>query len=1716
MTNVVTAALRFAIFLLGIGCTEAKRFSIIAPSVFHIGVEENVSVAVYDAMQPVTVKLYLQDYPFRRKTFSPTEATLQPGKGSTSFLTVKVEPENLPNIKSVDVQYVYLVAKSDDGHFQFHKEAKILLSYKNGMVFIQTDKPIYTPKQKVLIRVFPLQFNTKPSGKNITLMVLNPQGVKVKQWKDLETSTGIISQVLLLSNFIILGNWTVTAIYGHQNIYNTSVQFEVREYVLPKFSVKLQVPPYILKTDKEIKVQLTARYTYGEPVVGAANVYLSIALKGKVIPIATHQVLLGEGTAAVEERVKFIKERAGEIWFPEGGRLHVQADVIERATGEKETAVDKSSKFTSNPYLVEIIDTPKYFKPGMPFTVKVVVTLNEKPAESITVTLSATGKSVNEEKHLTKLDDKTNEDGEAEFRVDACTNCQTIKIEVKTIKENTQSALANFVMQPFDAENGPLIVLRQWTSGKLKVGGKSKIETYRKGDDKAAVFSFVVVSRGRILSHHTTEVLEDSFKSDIKSLSLHVTPEMSPSARLIVYYIDSSGRVVADSILLKVEEKLPTTVEFDYEIKDGSGPQNKVETQPAKNYVIKLRAPKGTRLGLLGVDKSVYLLRNENRLSKERVLKTAKELDLGCGVGGGKNNRDIFKRAGVVIMTDNFVSDGRNGHDCDEDGSRRKRRSVADPVLKICCEWGREAGGNVTCAKLSLDANKNLPDDCREAFWNCCVEKYGRNDSALLGRSGTENIENAERDLADAEKRTDFPETWIWEELPVGEDGTAKMEATIPDTITTWVIQAVAISNTTGLGLALPLQIVSKKDFFVSLKMPYSVKRGEQISILATVFNYMIKNDNQYRAKVYLRGNKDFCSTAADDSLVLIGILYLQPNDAKSVAVPIIPKTAREIEIEVSSILEVKKEGEVFWDTRGVDVVQRKLLVVPEGKENRTSRSFTLDPKGILNDDTNNGEHSSTISPRNITIDFEIPPKAITGSTGAVVYLTGNLLGPAINTTIEGGLEKFFRQPTGCGEQTMLYLAPNVYVLEYLTNTKQISDPNAESAYRFIQSGYRRELNYRRNDRSFSAFGNERPGSTWLTAFVMRVFCKAKKFLGDEMDERMLCQSVGWLVENQRSDGAFPEVHHVIHREMVGGVYNSEGDVAMTAFVLSALAECKCEVVSQAHVLRATNFLESQYKNLNRPYSMALVAYALGLVDSREKVNANDRLLQKAQYDDVKKTRHWNSGGNALDVETAGYGLMTQLLLGRTSSAGPIVTYITSQRQGGVGFVSTQDTVVALQALALYSEKTTGNMLDLKVEVKTENGEVRESHRINSENALLRREVKIPKGALPGKLFVKAEGSGVGLLEVETRYNLPSSRGEICMFELRVKVVEIKGGEKEDLLGPMQSDAEDKERQEEEKKRKRNSKRGGKRRNKGKRCKRIRDKRKKKQCRNRGNRKGNPETVKKPQRPQKYQPVKNIKLKVCARYKKPGNTGMAIMDIGILTGFKPNKKSLAKLNTSVPQLDMIEKSDRSLVLYLSEIPSTRELCVSVLFEKEFYVGAVQAVPVNVYDYYEPDQSCSVFYGPEKSSPLRLGVCDIGSTSCKCTQDKCPQDDPPIDNIDKLIKIACTNYQYIIKGKLLEIDEVQTMLEYDFEVVQIIQEGNKKIGSNKDDKIKRIEVMKQGTCRGIKLKVDKEYLIMGRDEGGKYELDENSFVKLWPEDGENKVKLDKFSREYKCS
>lgn len=109
-----------------------------------------------------------------------------------------------------------------------------------------------------------------------------------------------------------------------------------------------------------------------------------------------------------------------------------------------------------------------------------------------------------------------------------------------------------------------------------------------------------------------------------------------------------------------------------------------------------------------------------------------------------------------------------------------------------------------------------------------------------------------------------------------------------------------------------------------------------------------------------------------------------------------------------------------------------------------------------------------------------------------------------------------------------------------------------------------------------------------------------------------------------------------------------------------------------------------------------------------------------------KNTRHWNVGGDALNVETAGYALLAQLYLGRLKHGGPIVKWLTEQRNSGGGFISTQDTCVALQALAKYSEKTAGANLDLSVSILPERDAAwKRTFHVDKTNALIQKTVDV-------------------------------------------------------------------------------------------------------------------------------------------------------------------------------------------------------------------------------------------------------------------------------------------------------------------------------------------------------------------------------------------------------
>ena len=57
-------------------------------------------------------------------------------------------------------------------------------------------------------------------------------------------------------------------------------------------------------------------------------------------------------------------------------------------------------------------------------------------------------------------------------------------------------------------------------------------------------------------------------------------------------------------------------------------------------------------------------------------------------------------------------------------------------------------------------------------------------------------------------------------------------------------------------------------------------------------------------------------------------------------------------------------------------------------------------------------------------------------------------MGPAVNN-----LDQLLKMPYGCGEQTMLGFAPDVFVTNYLSATYQLSSDIKEKALGFMEKG---------------------------------------------------------------------------------------------------------------------------------------------------------------------------------------------------------------------------------------------------------------------------------------------------------------------------------------------------------------------------------------------------------------------------------------------------------------------------------------------------------------------------------------------------------------------------------------------------------------------------------------------------------------------------------------
>jgi CD109 antigen len=106
--------------------------------------------------------------------------------------------------------------------------------------------------------------------------------------------------------------------------------------------------------------------------------------------------------------------------------------------------------------------------------------------------------------------------------------------------------------------------------------------------------------------------------------------------------------------------------------------------------------------------------------------------------------------------------------------------------------------------------------------------------------------------------RKEFPETWLFENLDFDNETTQfNLVKKVPDTITSWVITAFAVDPLTGMGVVeSPSKFKVFQPFFVTTNLPYSIKRGEVVTIPVLVFNYM--DSDQEVEVTFLNSEREF------------------------------------------------------------------------------------------------------------------------------------------------------------------------------------------------------------------------------------------------------------------------------------------------------------------------------------------------------------------------------------------------------------------------------------------------------------------------------------------------------------------------------------------------------------------------------------------------------------------------------------------------------------------------------------------------------------------------------------------------------------------------------------------------------------------------------------------------------------------------------------------
>ncbi|KAJ3432316.1 macroglobulin / complement [Anaeramoeba flamelloides] len=468
-----------------------------------------------------------------------------------------------------------------------------------------------------------------------------------------------------------------------------------------------------------------------------------------------------------------------------------------------------------------------------------------------------------------------------------------------------------------------------------------------------------------------------------------------------------------------------------------------------------------------------------------------------------------------------------------------------------------------------------------------------------------------------------------------------------------------------NLGCSQCFVLNSQKPFYIEPKLPSEITSGDQMMIPITVVNSLDTALNQVFIKGVVHGEGLILDQKTCDFK-----MQMKPEQ----------RMGRLLKIQSQSCQNEKHSLTIFGKSlkpKLQDKISRVLSVKPPGFPHEIKYS------GILN------ANSETQS-----FQLQIPKTVIKNSIKASICVY-----PSPSSNITESLKSLIRQPCGCFEQTSNTVYPMVMAIQYMKNHENdekssgVDEKFMETAYKHLESGYKKLVGYECSKGGFEWFGGD-PAHEALTAMGIMEFSDMRK-IWDQVDGKMLKRTTDWILARRDEEtGGFKRNSRALDSFGRAPMHTTD------AYIVWALTKAG---IGYGELEKQFEKLEKDSKNEYKDdsYYLAMVGLALQNVGFTERSKYYAEKLTDfidGETGEVQRSISsiTNSMGSNLSVETASVAMLLWLEHDFFEHVNSVNKFIHSKNNNG-RFGSTQATVLALMALISYDKIMTKIEKDGKI-----------------------------------------------------------------------------------------------------------------------------------------------------------------------------------------------------------------------------------------------------------------------------------------------------------------------------------------------------------------------------------------------------------------------------------